>query len=103
MKIEYFCSGPCQQTKEARDFSHWLRDTKKARRCDLCLKDDLIKERIRKSEKERKAKAEALKANETRILVDHSSEDATKKAVETCRKLEAKLDELRIKKEFDYD
>lgn len=101
MKTEYFCSGTCQQTMPAIFFSHWLRDSATARRCDSCLKDEKIKDRIRKSEKERKAKAAALKDSYTPMLINHSKEDATKKAVETRRKLEAKLEELRIKREYD--
>lgn len=51
---EHYCIA-CLQHKEAQFFKRWINSgANNARRCDSCHDTDLIKERIRKEEIERK-------------------------------------------------
>ena len=95
---DHYCVT-CLEDKPAKQFTIWIEDKTKGRCCDSC--HDVTSRRIRNIEQQaaRRAKAKALEAKVTPILVDLSSNIVVKKRVETRRSIEEIKEQLQINRE----
>ena len=91
-----FRSISCMVYKEAKDFSIYLNDRSKARKCNRCHSKKVVNERKIKNQKELEAKRESYK--DTPVCRNLDKEARSKEAQEIRRKIEEKRLELEIKK-----
>lgn len=92
---DYYCVY-CMQNFEAKEFSVWLEDTTKARKCNGCQDEEKVSSMIESNNIERDLKREAECKKITPILLKLSSSEESKRKVEVSRRLQEKREQMRL-------